>query len=69
MEVEVDGQFRAEGEAGTNLTYSARVVAHASEADIQELMRHTDSVAEIQNTLRVQTPVTLGDIEAVVAGT
>jgi hypothetical protein len=28
-------------------------------------MHHTDQVAEIQNTLRVETPVRLGLIEAV----
>ena len=28
-------------------------------------MQHTDTLAEIQNTLRVQTPVTLERIEAV----
>jgi hypothetical protein len=28
-------------------------------------MEHTDRVAEIQNTLRVETPVTLAAIEAI----
>jgi organic hydroperoxide reductase OsmC/OhrA len=67
VEVTVEGQFGAEGGPATDVTYRAKVVAHATEAEIQELMRHTDTVAEIQNTLHVQTPVTLGHIEAVVA--
>jgi len=67
VEVEVEGEFGAEGAPGTNVSYSAKVVAHAAEAEIRELMQHTDTVAEIQNTLRLQTPVTLDHIEAVVA--
>ncbi|HKP51783.1 MAG TPA: OsmC family protein [Chloroflexia bacterium] len=67
VEVEVEGEFGAEGGTAVNVTYHAKVVAHATEAEIRELMQHTDTVAEIQNTLRVQTPVTLGNIEAVSA--
>ena len=65
VEVDVDGQFGAEGEPATHVTYQTRVVAHAAEAEIRNLMQHTDTLAEIQNTLRVQTPVTLERIEAV----
>jgi uncharacterized OsmC-like protein len=65
VEVDVDGQFGTEGEPATHVAYRARVVAHADEAEIRELMRQTDTLAEIQNTLRVQTPVTLERIEAV----
>lgn len=65
VEVEVEGDFGAEGEPARNVTYRARVTAQAGEAEIRELMRQTDRVAEIQNTLRVQTPVTLSDIEVV----
>lgn len=65
VEVEVEGQFGAEGEPARAVTYRAKVTAQANEAEIQELMKHTDSVAEVQNTLRVMTPVTLSGIEAV----
>jgi organic hydroperoxide reductase OsmC/OhrA len=65
VEVEVTGEFGAEGEGAKNVSYRAKVRAQASEADIQELMRFTDHVAEIQNTLRAGTPVTLNEIEAV----
>ena len=67
VEVTVEGQFASEGGPATGITYRAKVVAHAPEAEIRELMQHTDTVAEIQNTLRVPTPVTLDSIEAVVA--
>jgi uncharacterized OsmC-like protein len=65
VEVDVEGEFGAEGEPARNVTYRARVVAHATEAEIRELMEQTDALAEIQNTLRVGTPVALADIEAV----
>lgn len=63
VEVEVSGDFGAEGEPAQNVTYRAKVRAPGAEADIRALMQHTDSVAEIQNTLRLGTPVTLGGIE------
>jgi organic hydroperoxide reductase OsmC/OhrA len=65
VEVEVSGDFGAEGEPAANVTYSAKVVAEGTEEQIRELMVRTDQVAEIQNTLRVITPVALGRIEAV----
>jgi uncharacterized OsmC-like protein len=65
VEVEVAGEFGAEGEPARNVSYRAKVTAQASEAQIRELMSHTDRVAEIQNTLRVETPVTLSGIEVV----
>ena len=65
VEVEVSGDFGAEGEPARNVAYRARVTAQASEAAVRELMSQTDRVAEIQNTLRVATPVTLRDVEVV----
>ncbi len=62
VQVEVEGDFGADGESARNVTYRAQVAAHAGEEQIRELMRHTDAVAEIQNTLRAATPVVLGDI-------
>ena len=67
VEVEVEGDFGAVGEPARNVTYRAKVVARASEEEIQALMNYTDQVAEIQNTLRVETPVTLSHIEVVAA--
>ena len=65
VEVEVEGDFEAEGEPARDVAYRAKVVAQASEEEIRELMNHTDQVAEIQNTLRVETPVSLSHIEVV----
>ena len=65
VEVEVSGDFGGEGEPASNITYRAKVTAHGKEAEIRELMLQTDRVAEIQNTLRVATPVALREIEVV----
>ena len=69
VEVEVEGQFGAEGEPGKHLAYRAKVVAHAPEDEIRDLMQRTDALAEIQDTQRVPTPVNLDHIEAIVAPT
>ena len=59
------GNSGRRGEPATGVTYRARVVADATEAEIADLMRHTDTLAEIQNTLRAPTPVILDGIEAI----
>jgi uncharacterized OsmC-like protein len=65
VEVTVEGEFGAEGESGKNVTYHAKVFAQANENEIREMMKFTDTVAEIQNTMRTGTPVVLTNIEAV----
>jgi uncharacterized OsmC-like protein len=65
VEVEVDGDFGAEGEPAKNVAYRAKVSANATEEEIRELMKFTDTLAEIQNTLRIETPVLLSQIEVV----
>ena len=65
VEVEVNGDFGGEGDPATNVTYRAKVHADASEDEIREMMKFTDTVAEIQNTLRNGTPVVLIEIETV----
>lgn len=65
VEVEVSGDFGAEGEPARNVTYKAKVHAKGTEEEIRALMEHTDTVAEIQNTLRMGTPVKLSDVEVI----
>lgn len=65
VEVDVEGDFGSDGLPARNVIYRARVVAQASDAEIRELMRVTDHAAEIQNTLRIETPVILESIEVV----
>jgi organic hydroperoxide reductase OsmC/OhrA len=66
VEVTVDGTFdAAPGSAARDVRYSARVEAEASAAQIEALMRHTDTVAEIHNTLRQGAAVSLASVEAI----
>ena len=65
VEVEVWGEFGADGEPASSVSYRAKVTANASDAEIRDLMRHTDGMAEIHNTLRVATPVMLVEVEAI----
>ena len=52
VEVECKGDFGAEGEPGSNFQYTAHVSSASSQEEINELIKHTDTVAEIHNTLR-----------------
>jgi uncharacterized OsmC-like protein len=65
VEVDVQGDFGEAGAPAKNISYRARVAARASENQIHELMKMTDRVAEVQNTLRMGTPVSLTTIEVV----
>lgn len=64
VQVDVTGDFGAEGTAASNTTYRASDDAKAPQEEILDLMRHTDSVAEIHNTLRSSSPVVLAQCEA-----
>jgi len=65
VEVNVEGDFGTEGESAKNVVYHAKVFAQSSEDEIREMMKFTDTVAEIQNTLRNGTTVVLREVEAV----
>jgi organic hydroperoxide reductase OsmC/OhrA len=53
VDVIVSGEFGSEGEPARNISYRASIQAPAhSEEEIQLLIRETDKVAEIQNTIR-----------------
>ena len=59
VEVVVSGEFGVEGEPGKTFQYKTNVVSDADEKEIQDLIRHTDTVAEIHNTLRKGMNITL----------
>ena len=64
VKVELEGEFGGEGAPARNISYRAVVAARASREQILDLIRHTDSVAEIHNTLRHGMPVVLANCEA-----
>ena len=59
VNVEVMGTFGNPGEPARNVTYRVRVDADASQETIDDLIRTTDTVTEIQNTLRAGCAVRL----------
>ena len=52
VDVEVTGAFGNPGEPARDISYRVLVHADAPQAEIDDLIRATDSVTEIQNTLR-----------------
>jgi hypothetical protein len=63
VEVEVAGHFGGKGEPAENIGYRASVKADGAREEVLALMRYTDSVAEIHNTLRRATPVVLAECQ------
>ena len=52
VDVEVTGEFGAEGEPGFNFQYKATVSSDASPEELEKLIDDTDKIAEIHKTLR-----------------
>lgn len=52
VEVEAQADFGAAGVAASNISYCARVESSAPESVIESLLQQTDTVAEVQNTVR-----------------
>ena len=65
VQVDVQADWGGEPVRAQNVTYSTRIEAEASEADILDLIEQTDRVAEIPNSLRLDTPVILTDAQAI----
>lgn len=59
VEVEAHAEFAGIGLAARDIRYRAQVESPASPEQIGELIRQTDAVAEIHNTVRAGVPVTL----------
>ena len=59
VEVEATAQFTGRGLSASNVTYRAKVQSPEPADRIEQLVRETDAVAEVHNTLRAQVPVTL----------
>jgi uncharacterized OsmC-like protein len=58
-EVEASAEFPGVGLAATNIRYRAKIESSASPDEVARLLRATDAVAEVHNTLRAGVPVEL----------
>lgn len=52
VEVEARSEFGKDGEPGFNFNYTVKIEGDASLEVLNDLIKHTDTMAEIQNTLR-----------------
>lgn len=59
VEVQVSTTFGSPGEAAREVSYDVLIASDAPEEAVRRLAWHTDSVAEIHNTLRLGMPVRL----------
>ncbi len=59
VEVEASAQFAGIGLAATDIRYRATVTSAAPASAISDLLRQTDAVAEVHNTIRAGVPVEL----------
>jgi organic hydroperoxide reductase OsmC/OhrA len=59
VEVEATATFAGVGLAASNVRYRARVQSSASPEAVARLLRQTDAVAEVHNTVRTGVPVEL----------
>lgn len=57
--IKVDGDYDGEPAVSTGITYSVEVEGNATDDDLQALVDHVDAIAEIPNSLRNSTAVTL----------
>jgi uncharacterized OsmC-like protein len=68
VQVQVEADWGGDPVRAQNVSFSAAVNADASEQEILELIRHTDRVAEIPNSLRMGTEVKLTRAKAIATG-
>ena len=59
VEVEASAEFAGVGLAASNIRYRAQVTSPAAAETIADLLRQTDAVAEVHNTLRAGAAVVL----------
>jgi organic hydroperoxide reductase OsmC/OhrA len=59
IEVVAEADFEGVGVAATNIRYRAKVDSTATSQQIERLLRETDAVAEVHNTIRSGAAVTL----------
>ena len=59
VEVQASAEFAGVGLAASNIVYTAKVISPDGDDAVARLLRETDAVAEVHNTLRAGVPVKL----------
>lgn len=65
VRVTVTADWSGDPVRAQNLSFAVEVEADATEAEISELIRHTDTVTEIPNSLRLGTEAKLASFKAI----
>ena len=65
VHVRVSADWAGDPVRAQNVSFTVEVEADSTEAEISELIRHTDRVAEIPNSLRLGTDVKLASFKAI----
>ena len=65
VQVEVSADWGGDPVRAQNVAFAVAIEAEAREEEILELIRHTDQVAEIPNSLRLGTEVRLSAAKAI----
>ncbi len=67
VHVQVQGDWGGDPVRAQNVSYDVKIEADGSDAEIRDLIAYTDRIAEIPNSLRMATAVTLANVEVVSA--
>jgi putative redox protein len=60
VRVRVDSDYAGDPPVSSEIVYDVELEGEASDEELSELIAHVDRIAEIPNSLRSATPVTLG---------
>lgn len=65
VEIVINGDWGGEPAHARNIRYDIRVTSDAPREKIEELIRHTDQIAEIPHSMRQGTSVKLNQLEII----
>jgi putative redox protein len=68
VRIRVSGDFGGDPVVSDPVSYDVEIVGDAPTAELEDLVAHVDRIAEIPNSVRNGTPVTLGDVNVATVG-
>jgi putative redox protein len=68
VRIRVSGDFSGDPVVSEPVSYDVEIAGDASAAQLEDLVSHVDRIAEIPNSVRHGTPVTLGAVDVATVG-
>lgn len=65
VRVKVNGELSGDPAVSQDVTYDVELAGEATQHELEELAAHVDAIAEIPNSLRRGTPVTLRRVRVI----